>query len=229
MVYKKRAFKRRSKSIRRYATKKRWSSKRRTPYNKIAQRRAGVFSRRRIMPEWHQVDVPAFGPATVNAGSFNCFSLMAQGSGPTNRDGLNIQIKSLYWRYTVQAPLTATDGRLLRMILFIQKDAAVTPTAALLLAAPTDICSPLNNTTHDIKNYVILMDKVISVKSWAAGQDPTLFFTYYKKFNMVSKFFGANIGDILDNHIWLFCYSDTTNAALAPTLSITSRLRFIDS
>lgn len=227
MVYKyKRRFKRRFK--RRSSFKRKYTNSRKLPYNKRVQRGV-VFSRRRIMPEYKQVDVANFAPATVTAGSLNCFSYIAQGDGANNRDGNTCQIKSLYWRYTVQAPALATDGRLLRLILFVQKDAAVTPTAALLLTAPTDICSPLNNQTHDIKNYIILMDKVISVKSWAVGNDPTMFFTYYKRFNMVSKYYGTNQTDILDNHIWLFAYSDTTTAGLAPVLAITSRLRFIDS
>lgn len=181
---------------------------------KIATTVAGL-----INVEFKHVDLASsLNPS--NSGAILSLSQVAQGDGVQNRDGNQIEVKSLRSKFTLERHASAT-GTWVRMIYFIDNQ----PTSGSVPSV-TDVLTTADPSSlphfDNRRRFTILADRTFNLhENLVAHGD------YYKRLNMKHTFDGTASNTLVDNALYLLYLSN--EATNTPTLLIKHRVRFIDN
>lgn len=170
--------------------------------------------------------------ATVNqTPTVTLFNALQRGDDYNQRNGRSVKWTSIYQRITAQSSATATSPHYIRYILFWYKDASgVAPTPLQMFgAAAPGLNSMMNLNVR--KDFIILYDRVIKCNPVTGGSSSN-FLKIYKKCNMHTIFNASSLGTIADiesGALYAFTWSDTSTGIEMPTLTVQSRLRYVDN
>lgn len=171
--------------------------------------------------KFHDVDV---APTPDSAGTISNLSLIAQGDGPSTRDGNSILLKSIYLRLRATINAAATNT-VVRCILFTDyQQQGTLPTVANVLTG--DIDTPLNIVDYP-KRFRVIRDFMFSLSN---SGDKIYHKDYYiKMYKHHIKYdgSGATAAEQRTGNIYLLLISN--EGANTPTLNVDSRLRYIDN
>ncbi len=152
---------------------------------------------------------------------------LSRGTDDQDRDGAQVRWKSIQCSGCIKIHQSQTSS-ILRRIIFIdlQPNAAVPTAVDLLDLSAADPINAFRNLDQR-KRFVILKDSKLVVS--ITGNQEAKFPDFYKKIDMKTIYEGnaGTIADINSNSIFILFVSN--NATSAPTLTHSTRLRFIDN
>lgn len=167
--------------------------------------------------------------STINpdsvTGTFNSLSLLAQGTGPSQRVGTSIKPHKLHVNIKMAINSSATHTSI-RAILFIDKESnGSTPVIADILGGSATIMSNYNH--QEASRFITLKDKTFNLSSQGRNE---AYFKIYKQFTNIHIHYDgstATVTDIQDNAFWLFFVSD--EATNTPTVNFEAQFIYIDN
>ena len=148
----------------------------------------------------------------------------AKGDTLNTRDGRQIRLKSVAVNLQCTMHATPLDD-MLRVMLVIDKQPNVTALVIGDLLVNTNMGSMRN--LDNRKRFVILRDERVVL---SVGGGTNTFWQYYKELDMHTIYDGSDAGtiaDITSNALYLIIFS--TEAANGPSVSRTTRVRFLDN
>ncbi len=160
------------------------------------------------------------------ASDMSPISLIGQGDGETNREGVTCMLESVQLKAEVITNPAETVGSFCRIIVFIDNEAdGVLPLATELLE--TDTTSSLRNGEHRfMKRFNILFDEHFFIGLDTAG-NPSKKIDRYKRWKMPKKmvYFGGGsaIGNAMQGNVFIY---RKQNLSLTPATAIHTRLKF---
>ena len=144
---------------------------------------------------------------------------IASGDTGILRDGDQICVKSLYFRYYVTQHVSATKSIIRLVLVKDNQQVADSSPAWTDIYESASITSHLNNETAG--RFTILMDRVHTL-----GDRPLVAGSAYKKMNHIVRYNGAAFTDIQKGGLYFFAISDEpTNV---PSVVWSNRLSFTD-
>lgn len=174
-------------------------------------------------------NIPVCGPAASVANSqIYCLNGLAQGSGDVQRNGNQVEFKSLSLHGRFAA---STSSHILRMIIFKYKGInGQTPTTAEVLnsaSAPVEL--DFYNLDNVPQNYQILSDKIHMVDS--QQQRLKYFSLHLNDMNVKTRYQGVTSAytDISTNAIFMLVVSQPLDGTSATSVRINSRIRYVDN
>jgi len=185
--------------------------------------------------EWKYIDQNQSGISTST--TFQQFLLngCASGTGPSQRVGRTISLRSiqLQLRLIAQSGMTLTSGCTVRFIIFYDKQANATApgVAAGDLLEQVTVVSPRGLDKR--KRFKILADRRYTFATWGAGDLSDQFDTFFIKFRkpLLVNYNAGNVGDVTDivtNSLWAGILG-TGGATFNPTGHFYSRVRYTDN
>ncbi len=204
---------------RRYRRRKPWYSRKYSAMELAGKAVAGVkYLKGLVNVEFKRHDLSGAVVASSTA-TLTQLSLIAQGDTALLRDGNSIRLKSLLFKYCLTQHATAVNT-FTRVIAF-RWDDDTAPLESNILASEA-IESSLNiDLSH---KYHILFDQM-NVQSDVSTT--ARYRSIYKKINIKAKYDGAASTDGQTGQVWLLTLSN--EATNTPTLTISSRIRFVDN
>lgn len=179
------------------------------------------------VPELKYIDSLLALSAGVSSSAWTLGQLLngcTRGDDITNRDGREIMLRSLMFRWTFQMSPTGTRGCNGRILVVYDRQA----NGGLSI---TDVLQ--NDSFYSMMNinnsdrFIILADVVTDPVGATANFSSSG--KVYRKLNLVSKFNSNDTGTITDfvsGSIYLFACQDGGAAASAPQITIRTRVRF---
>lgn len=175
-----------------------------------------------LNPEYKHSDY-AITQAVNNAGVvFSNINFIAQGDTDQTRDGNSIKVTSHFMRYTFTRN-TSSTATYVRFIVFTDVSSNAAVPAVVDVLDNSSALSPLN--TLNGSRFHILMDRTYTL----SADKPIVAGEYYKKMQHHIKFLdgSATNTNLGQGPIYLLAISnEITNT---PTLSLQSRIRFLDN
>lgn len=189
-------------------------------------------------PELKVIDTlpAASNPYSSGNGVFTLLNGCSPGDGISSRDGRKIRIKSVEARVYIGGNSSYTQQSLVRMILFwdkypngsattIDKILEMTDTAFAIPYAPIDL--------DNRKRFVILKDKQFSLTPAPNGTYTTRKLVHFKKIKVdkdtvFNNGTAATVADIMSGALYMYVFSDNSNATYPDTHLVTARVRFTD-
>lgn len=166
--------------------------------------------------------------AITSTATITLLNGMVQGDTVSTREGRKIIIKSIYLRSRQTLDSNATDSALSRTMLVYDKQAnASAPSITdILTSASVQAFNNLDNR----ERFVVLMDKVIQVKSEGQFISTNTFFKKYMKVNLETIYNSSNVGTVADiNTGSLYLVQLGTQAVTADVDNFTNvRIRYVD-
>lgn len=175
------------------------------------------------------IDLTQATPTAWNSGVILPLSLMAEGSGPSQRIGLSVRATSIQANLTIaiNASSLPPNGDInARVMIFEDKFSnGVLALPAELFVDPTTPTSLLN--INFGKRFRIVSDNRVCITYNALLTSQV---TVYKKLNHHLKFSGngATIGDVLSGALFMVIIHDASSTN-APLVSYSTRFRYIDN
>lgn len=141
------------------------------------------------------------------------------------RDGLQVRLKSLQMRLTSEVNVSDVDTFVRIMVVIDKQPQGALPSITDILES-TSITSVRNLSFR--KRFVILKDTVQKLRSGAVSNN-IQFMRLYKRLDMKSIYnsTGSGISNIESNGLFLVLFSD--EATNPPTISGTTRVRYLDN
>lgn len=177
--------------------------------------------------KWNDSTV-SVSPSTTNSQSY-WMTEIPEGTGPNDRIGSSIRLKSLFVRFNIQSNVGAAFTNV-RVIIFQDTDTsakAASPTAAEILQQPALVTtSPLN--TNYPGRFTIMYDRVHALNT--QGQPSIqrkLFFRRFKPHVKWDTNPGEGMLDARQNHLFMLVLSDRTEQL--PSFQSYARMRYIDN
>lgn len=158
----------------------------------------------------------------------------AQGTdAPSNRIGRETSMKSIYWMLYGSIAATTTGAAPFRLVIVYDKEsngvaATASGTPATDAFNQDNIGAQMNLDQRD--RFIVLVDEIIDNIGTAGPQ--SLFRKGYRKISLPCVFNatgGATIASINTGGIYAFLWNGGTFATLAPTLNLSTRIRFEDA
>lgn len=156
-------------------------------------------------------------------GIFQCLNLIAQGDGPSSRDGNSLKTMKIFVNLNCSINASAASTAL-RIVLFVDKEAnGLTPTISDIFSA----ASVTSNYNHnESSRFFTLSDKTM-VLTQQASQGR--YMKVYRRLGFHIHFDGtaATVANVQDNNIWLFFISD--ESVNLPQIAYNSQLIYVDN
>lgn len=174
------------------------------------------------------VDLTAEELSTSDSWASTQLNAITQGDSAITRDGAKITMN----RIDIRGKISAGDAtNYVRLLLVLFKDQGATQSITDVLQLSTDLVtypsrlwSPKKRNGHSL--YEVMHDKVYSV---SGVSDPTIQFRIKKKFKSGGQSVVFDTAGLAQQgRLYLFRVSDS-NAATHPTVTMFSRLDFIDA
>lgn len=151
----------------------------------------------------------------------NIFDGITVGDGPTNRDGYQIRVKSLCFRFLSQLNASATSTRL-RFVIFLDRRPQIGSAPVWTdLFDSSNLQNSFYNLSDQWKRFKIITDKTIVVNTTNLETQTDIFIPM-----SLPVRYNAS-GQSINNNMWFFIVSDEiTNT---PQVSYRYRVRFYDN
>lgn len=170
------------------------------------------------------------GPSTLTADNTptladSHLTAVAQGDGASDRSGLTIHPKSLYFKCNVKSTATYTaEQRAFVRIVIARQNYTINDTGPNI----TDIYTSANvlaqkDLSVSPNRFTILYDKLVNLQS---DTKPYISLEFYKKLNGVMRWNGSGAADYQNGQIFLWVYSDV--ATTYPEVDYSCTFRYID-
>lgn len=208
-----------------YGSKRKYRRKRYRKSNSLVKK-VNKLSRM-LKPEFKMTEGLTFNAAAVpDTGSVALLTGVAIGDDQFNRDGNQIQAKSLLLRGRFLADVDAGLGSTVRFMIVRDKQQVGDTTPAIgdiLDATGGNMISPLNNET--VGRFQVLMDRYIYLDQLAPAEK---YFKKYIKLNHPIRFNGTTATDTQKNHIYAVICSSESTATHQPLCDLMTRFRYTD-
>lgn len=162
---------------------------------------------------------------------FDLLNGLQQGLDAVNRIGREVNWKSFFCRYVVEANTTATNSRQVRLVLvWVKQPNGIALTALQLFGTATPLMNNMFN-LNSRGDFKILHDMNIVV-SPPAGSPSAIYKKHYQKCQFNTIFNAGNAGTVADidkGAYYLVSYSSTAVAGELPVISFQQRSRYLDS
>ncbi len=167
------------------------------------------------------------GPIVVtNTGFVNYLTQIAQGDQSIQREGLSINLLSIYMKGFCLSSKENPNGIVVRLILFRDKyQLGVLPSVTDLL----ETANVFSFTEHDeMRRFVVLWDKMLDISAFDTGLDRTKILKYYKSFKKSKKidYRGTTNGIASAGSGALFLLAISNSASNHPELTMNYRFKF---
>ena len=237
-TYRKRTYRSQPQSARRTAPQKRRSTYRSRPRRSrdlVAQYPGFSSSRTNSGEEWKYNDNSWNGPTNLPyaSPSFQLLNGLVVGTGPNNRIGRQVNVRSIQLAYSVQIPGTSPTFGICRVMCYIDRQCnGVIPTSLVASVLEND---PLNLAPRGMdsrKRYKILYDKLHDLSGISTTGLPSIASArwYYKFRRPLDVAYNAgtvgNATDIVTNAIWFVAFFSIASGAQAYAFN---RIRYTDN
>lgn len=198
---------------------------RRTLTNPVKSRRAVVEKKNK--DTFFTLQPTAAAPIFTNPGATSLLNGIPVGTGPSERLGRKLTMRSLYLRYSVSLAATSTGGSPIRILVVYDKQAngaAFAPTDNL---DANDFNSP--NNLGNAERFITLMDILTPVVS--VQNDFSVCGTAFKKIGLDEMFNdtgGGTITDILSGSLYALVAQTSSIGVASPLVNLFFRLRYTD-
>lgn len=165
---------------------------------------------------------------TTGTGQIVCINTLQEGSGPSNRDGNQVEFKNFNMHFSIASQ--SIPSSIIRMIVFKWKGQnGATPTVATVLNTATP--APYTLAHYNLDN-VPQNIQILSDKSYSTDEN----MNYVRKSLNISKEvktrYQANTGaftDVSTNGVFVMFLCDVVVGSSYPVVRLTTRSRYIDN
>lgn len=173
--------------------------------------------------EYKHIDLGPVDTTPGNTGITISLNAVSQGDGSGNRDGLSIRMKNVNNRFKVTQNTSATKT-IVRISLVMDKMPNSNKAAFTDIYESNSVLAQTNNVTNH--RFHVIYDRTIALSS---SGDASYVFNWYKQLNHVVKYSGSGgTENDLEKNQLLLCFI-SSEPTYPPTVSYTSRVRFIDN
>lgn len=154
---------------------------------------------------------------------------MLRGDDVNNRDGRQIVVKALVFRWVMSLQAGSASGACGRIVVVYDRQPAMQAAAITDIFAQNSMLSSLNIDNN--KRFVLLADVLTPNITAGAGGQYTCTGKVYRKLNLVTNYGTGDTGtiaDILGGSIYCYVSQDGGITGSGPAFSVRARIRFQD-
>lgn len=178
--------------------------------------------------KYHDVQ---FNQDAHTTGAIVPLNLVAQGDGPTNRDGAQFRMKSLEIKGVTNSDPASTTPCYSRMDLILDTD----PNGS------TPVLTDIYDTTGSVPYFRAVRNldnrnRFVILKTWNYSYSPasgreSYSIKFYKQLDIKTLFTGttATIANLKNNHLFLVITGDTASGSNPPNIACQTRIRYVDN
>lgn len=179
--------------------------------------------------EWKTHDKTQAAVVISNAGTLYSLTEIAQGDRSLDREGLVINIQSLWLKILLSSSTAHAASHEIRLIIFRDNGNENGGTVPTIAGDLLEAAGVLDFTDHQTKSrYKILYDKFIIINPSQSTVQKTILKKYYKKFNRPKKCFYTNTTAADEGKGQLYLMAMSNTATNQPTIAFRSRVKFTD-